>query len=63
MLINFSSPHPGALARPFTFEVLRARERVPTPSPSIIFTFGLVVESIKELRGVSILGWGQNLCA
>ncbi len=63
MLINFSSPHSGALAHPSTFEVLRAKERVPTPSPSIIFTFGLAVESIKELRGVSILGWGRNLCA
>jgi hypothetical protein len=25
----------------------------PTPSPSIVFTFGFVVESIKELRGAS----------
>jgi hypothetical protein len=29
--------------------VLRARECAPTPSPFVIFTFGPVVESIKEL--------------
>jgi hypothetical protein len=29
--------------------VLQARERAPTLSPSAIFTFGFVVESIKEL--------------
>jgi hypothetical protein len=33
--------------------VLRARECALTPSPSIIFTFGLAVESIKELGGAS----------
>jgi len=25
----------------------------PTPSPFVVFTFGLVVESIKELGGAS----------
>ncbi len=33
--------------------MLRAREHAPTFSPSIVFTFGLKVESIKELGGVS----------
>jgi hypothetical protein len=33
--------------------MLQAREQAPTPSPSIVFTFRLVVESIKELGGVS----------
>jgi hypothetical protein len=33
--------------------VLRAKERAPTPSPSIVFTFGLAVKSIKELGGAS----------
>ncbi len=33
--------------------MLRAKERTPTPYPSIVFTFGLVVESIKEVGGVS----------
>jgi hypothetical protein len=31
------------------------RERAPTPSPSVVFTFGLTVESIKELGGASIV--------
>jgi hypothetical protein len=33
--------------------VLRVKELAPTPSPSVVFTFGLVVESIKELGGAS----------
>jgi hypothetical protein len=33
--------------------VLQARERAPTPSPFVVFIFGLAVESIKELRGAS----------
>jgi hypothetical protein len=45
--------HLGALARPFTPEVWQAKERVPIPSPSIAFTFRLVVGSIKELGGAS----------
>jgi hypothetical protein len=31
--------------------VLRAREHAPTPFPFTIFTFGLAIESIKELGG------------
>jgi hypothetical protein len=53
-LVNVPSPHPGALAHPFTFEVLQAKERAPTLSPFVVFTFGLLVESIKELGGVSL---------
>ncbi len=53
MLINFPSPHPKSLTRPFTPKVVRVRERTLIPSPSIVFTFGLVVESIKELAGAS----------
>jgi hypothetical protein len=33
--------------------VLRAKELALTPSPSIVFTFGFIVESIKELGGAS----------
>jgi hypothetical protein len=33
--------------------MLRIKERAPTPSPSVVFTFGLTVESIEELGGVS----------
>jgi hypothetical protein len=32
-------------------KVLRARERTPTPFSSVVFTFGLAIESIKELWG------------
>jgi hypothetical protein len=41
-------------------KVLWATERAPTLSPSIVFTFGLVVESIKELGGASNII--KNLC-
>jgi hypothetical protein len=39
---------------PSTPKVLRDKERTPTLYPSIVFTFGLVVESIKEFWGVSL---------
>jgi hypothetical protein len=34
---------------------MRAKERALIPSPLVVFTFGLVIESIKEFEGVSIL--------
>jgi hypothetical protein len=37
----------------FSPEVLGARERTLTFYPSVVFTFGLVVESITEFGGVS----------
>jgi hypothetical protein len=37
---------------PFYPEVLRVKEHALTP-PSVVFTIGFVVESIKELGGVS----------
>jgi len=54
LLVNLPSPYIEASAHPSTPEVLRANEHAPTPSPSIVFTFGLVVESIKELGGASL---------
>jgi len=51
LIANFLSPRLGALARASTLEVLQAKERAPIPFPSIVFTFGLAVESIKELMG------------
>jgi hypothetical protein len=33
--------------------MLGARERAPTPSPSVVVTFGLAIESIKEVGGAS----------
>jgi hypothetical protein len=34
--------------------MLRTKELTPTPCPSIIFTFGLAVESIQEFGGASL---------
>ncbi len=53
LLVNLLNPHPGAPARPSIPKVLRTKEHAPVPSPSIIFTFGLSVESINELGGAS----------
>jgi hypothetical protein len=33
--------------------MLQAKEHDPTPSPSVVFTFGFVVEPIKELKDAS----------
>jgi hypothetical protein len=38
MLVTLPSPHPGALACPSTPEVLRVRERAPTPYFSVVST-------------------------
>jgi hypothetical protein len=62
LLGNLPSPHPRAPTRPSTLEVLRVREHAPSPSPSTIFTFGLVVKSLKELGGVLVaLSYTQPL--
>ncbi len=53
LFVNLPSPHPKALARPFTPEVLRTRERALTLTPFAISIFGLAVGSIKELGGAS----------
>jgi hypothetical protein len=39
---------------------MRAKEHVSTPSPFVVFTFRLVVESIKEFGGVSQMKKLQN---
>ncbi len=52
LLVNLPSPHPRVLTRLSTPEMLWAKEHAPTPL-SVIFAFGLVVESIKELGGAS----------
>ncbi len=49
LLVNILNPHLGTSARHSILEMLRIRECTPTPSPFAVFTFGLVVESIKEL--------------
>jgi hypothetical protein len=48
------NPYPIAPAHPSTPKVLQAEECAPTPFPSIDFIFGLAIESIKELGGVSL---------
>ncbi len=53
LLVNLPSFHPGASTCPSTPEVLQAKECAPTP-PSIVFTFGFTIESIKELGGASV---------
>ncbi len=57
LLVNLLSPHPRAQACPSTLEVLQAKMCAPTsfpfPFPFIVVTFGLAVESIKELGGAS----------
>jgi len=53
VLVNLHSPHPEALEHPSTPKMLWTNEHAPTLSPSVVFTFGLVIESIKELGGAS----------
>ncbi len=53
LLVTRLSPHPRTPTCPFAPKVLRAKERAPTPYPSIVFTLGLIVKSIKEFGGVS----------
>jgi len=54
LIVTLPNPYFEAPPHPSTPEVLQAKEHTPTPSPSIVFTFGLVVESIKEVEGASI---------
>jgi len=53
LLVNLPSPHPGSSTHPSTSEVLQAREHTPTPFSYVVVTFGLAIESIKELGGAS----------
>jgi hypothetical protein len=53
-LVTHTRPHPGTPAHPFTSKMLWTRERTLTPYPFVVFTFGLVVESIKKFGGASL---------
>ncbi len=53
-LVTRPSLHLRAPTHPSTFKVLWAKERVAIPFHFVVFTFRLVIESIKELWGVSI---------
>jgi hypothetical protein len=60
MLINHSNPHLGGLAHPSTLEVLQANERIPTPYPFLVFTFGFVIEYIKQFGCVNKFPQNNN---
>jgi len=53
-LVTHISPHSKAPTCPSTLEVLQARESTLIPYLSIVFTFGLAIESMKEFGGVLI---------
>jgi hypothetical protein len=50
LLVILHNPHHGVLTHPSTPKVPQIKERTPTPSPFVVFTFGLIVESIKESK-------------
>jgi hypothetical protein len=52
------SPHPKALAHPFTLEVLWTREHTPTPF-FVVFNFGFAFKSFKECGGAPL---NESLC-
>ncbi len=53
LLFICPSPHPGTSMHPSTLEMLQAKECVPIPFSSIVFTFGITFESFKECGGAS----------
>jgi hypothetical protein len=53
LLVNHPSPEPRAPTCPSTPEMLQPKERTPISFTFVVFTFGLIVESIKELGGMS----------
>jgi hypothetical protein len=50
MLVIFPSPHPGALACTSTPEVLRAKERSPTPYSFVVFTSDSHLSLLRSLE-------------
>jgi hypothetical protein len=59
--VNLLSPHPGAPTCASTPKVLQAKEHAPIPFLSVVVTFGLTVESIKELGGASRIVYNNLL--
>jgi hypothetical protein len=49
LFVNLPSPHPEVPTHSFTSKVLWVKEHAPTPSPSIVFTFGLIVSPSRCL--------------
>jgi hypothetical protein len=63
LFVNLPNPHLEASTRPYTPEVMRAKEHTSTPSPFVVFTFGLAVESIKELGVHQVMSkHAKNAC-
>jgi len=54
LLVIYPSPHLGTPTRPFTLKMLRTKEHTRTLHLSVVFTFGVTVEFIKEFGGASI---------
>jgi hypothetical protein len=54
LFFNLPSLIPEFLTHPSTHEVLQAKERAPTPFPSVVFFLGLVTEFIKEFGGALV---------
>jgi hypothetical protein len=46
---------------PFTSKVLQAKECTLIPSSFVVFTFEIIVESIKEFRGASTYAHGSSM--
>jgi len=51
LLVIRPNPHSGIPTCPSTLELLWTKTCSLTPYPSIVFTFGLIIESIKEFGG------------
>jgi hypothetical protein len=53
MLVTLPSPHPKAPTHPSAPEMLRARERAPTPYSFVVSTLDSIFESTKGVRSTS----------
>jgi len=53
LLVVCLTPHSGVPAHPFILKMLRAKEHTQFFILSLFFTFGFIVESIKEFGGAS----------
>jgi hypothetical protein len=54
MFVIRPNPHPRAPTHPSNLEMLQLRKHIPTPSSSVIFTFGFAFESYEEFGDASI---------
>jgi hypothetical protein len=61
LFVTHLSPHPEALACPFTPEVLWTKECTPTPS-FVVFTFELAFESFKECGCLNLCENYRTIC-